>query len=132
MSYTLKITPNGDFEKGSFNEFLTVTGIDLLRQHVKETVLEVSTIDDVARLEVNDKLMNIVESMLALRFSTGLRALRNILALRSVVRNPDEQVGKIDAVVVIKSKDDKRVFKFWIQVFSVGNNTAEITGGINV
>lgn len=131
MSYTFKMV-NGDFVKGTFNEFLTITGIDLLKQHVEETILEVSTVDDVAYLDVNDKLIDLVESMISLRFSTGLRSLRNILELRSVVRTLDEQIGRIDAVVVIRSKFDKRIFKFWIQVFSAGQSEVEVTGGINV
>jgi hypothetical protein len=62
MAQTFRMI-NGDLVKGNWNELQTISGLELLRQHVYQAIKEVTQIDDIGSAEVGDQVHDIVSSI---------------------------------------------------------------------
>ena len=129
MAITLKMA-DGDFVIGPFNEFTTIVGNELLRQHVGEAIRELMQIDNLVDLESGSN-SSILEGMLSLRLFQGLQALKSIMSNGLVPRDADEQFGAVSFLAVRQNQADPRVVNFVVQVLSLSQQTVEVTGGIS-
>jgi len=127
MAKTFKIV-NGDFILGHLNQFETLTGIDLLRQHVFQALMEATQIEDLNQVDVGDSVLDVVESILQIRIWSAINVLQNLLSTQSVIRNNDEQIGEINAILVQRDPNEPRTFRFWAGVLSLAGVEAAIRG----
>lgn len=127
MAQTFKMI-NGDLVKGNWNELRTISGLELLRQHVYQAIKEVTQIDDIGSAEVGDHVLDIVSSILSFRIYTGMKNLKDLLTTRSVSRVNTEKIGSIDLITVKRDVNDPRIFRFWVRVISQAKVLAETTG----
>lgn len=129
MAKTFKMV-NGDFERGTVGNYTTITGTSLLSQHVYQAVMEVTNVEDINSIDAGDTVQDMVESLLSMRIYLGIDQLAQILRDGSARRDTNEKIERIKALIVKRSKSDKRTFRAWIQVESQAFGTSEITATI--
>lgn len=129
MATTLKVI-DGDFIIGSFNEFETITGNALLRQHVQEAIMELMQIRNLVDADPGSATSNLLEGILSLRLFQGLQALKGIMNNKQVPRNAEEQFGEVSFLAVKRNRLDPRILNFVVQVLSLSKLTTEVVGGI--
>jgi len=127
LAKIFKIT-DGDLEKDSLKRLKVITGTDIIRQDVREIVLNSLSPDLVS--EDGDAFSDLVEGLITLRITAMMEKLQDLFNQTDIERDETERIREIDAVVVRRSKIDPRTMKFWIRLLTLSGTEQEITGEV--
>jgi hypothetical protein len=127
MAQTFKIT-DGDFTKDSLKRLNTVTGIDIVRQSIRETILNSLSPELVS--EADDNFLDLTEGLLTLRIIAMIERLQRIFNETNVQRDGSERIREIEVVAVKRSRLDPRNVKFWARILTVSGSPEEFLGEV--
>lgn len=126
MAITIRVI-DGDFRRDGLGRFLTVTGRDLLSQHVREELANSIRVTGLS--DLGDRFLDFIEGLLSMRIRTRLEELKKDLDQVGVDRNLSEVIREVREIVVKRSKVDPRTVRFWVKVVNGELSAIEIAGG---
>jgi len=123
MSQTFWVE-NGDTKFDDFGRIVLISGKDLLKQHTRELIYSSLSRDDI--VSIDDSFL--AEAFLNIRLVSQLETLKRLLDNSGIYRDESERIYEIALVLVKRSKIDKRMIRFWVQLKSLAGVIEE--GGV--